>query len=71
MLIVTAHNVTSPEKGVLAREDGTADYDVWVGINQHCIWKGSVTHRRELGAAELLRMIALGMDESKLEEEKS
>jgi len=66
MLIVTATNVTheraKPGKnGVpcLARPDGTADYDVWVGINQHMIWRGSVNkHHRAKGAAALLRLIA-------------
>ena len=32
MLIVTAHNVTGD--GKFTHADGTADYDVWVGINR-------------------------------------
>lgn len=59
MLIATAHNIT-PDG---AREDGTADYDVWIGINRHCIWRGSVNgHIRATGAAVLLRLIADRMD---------
>ncbi len=66
MFIVTATNVThkrcAPGKRgepLLARKDGTADYDVWVGINQHMIWRGSVNgHKRDAGAAALLRLIA-------------
>lgn len=55
MFICTASNVTPN----LARPDGTADYDVWVGINQHLIWRGSVNgHKRDAGAAALLRLIA-------------
>lgn len=66
MFIVTAENVTSARckpgklgKAILARADGTADYDVWVGINHHLIWRGSVNgHQRAKGAATLLRLIA-------------
>lgn len=66
MLIVTATNVTRTRanKGkcgqpILAREDGTADYDVWVGINHHCLWRGEVNgHVRDVGAEVLLRLIA-------------
>ena len=66
MFIVTATNVTHERcapgrcgEPLLAREDGTADYDVWVGINQHMIWRGSVNgHKRAAGAAALLRLIA-------------
>jgi len=62
MLIVTAVNVTGD--GRLAREDGTADYDVWIGINHHhCIWRGPVKNFvRDRNAAELLREIANAMD---------
>ncbi len=61
MLIVTAENVTGDRK--LARADGTADYEVWVGINQHLIWRGSLNgHQRSAGAAKLLRLIADKMD---------
>ena len=65
MLIVTATNVTKEKrKKVLARKDGTADYDVWVGINQVCIWRGEIKcHTRDNGAAELLRRIATRMDD--------
>ena len=57
MLIVHAVNVTGD--GKLARKDGTADYDVWVGINERCIWRGSINnHRRDAGAEVLLRLIA-------------
>jgi hypothetical protein len=63
MLIVTAHNVTGD--GKLTRADGTADYDVWVGINQRCIWRGSVNgHVRKAGAGALLRLIAARMEEN-------
>jgi hypothetical protein len=59
MFIVTAHNTTD---GNGTRPDGTADYNVWVGINQDCIWKGAVTgHLRARGAAALLRKIAAQM----------
>ncbi len=61
MMIVTAHNIT--EDGKLFREDGTADYDVWVGINLNRIWGGKVDHHiRGKGAAELLRRIADAME---------
>ncbi len=49
MFIVTATNVTRDrdttnriEWNSLEREDGTADYDVSVGINDFVIWRGSV-----------------------------
>ncbi len=66
MFIVTAENVTHERANAgyygspcLAREDGTADYEVWVGINQHLIWRGSINgHTRAAGAAALLRLIA-------------
>lgn len=57
MLILTASNIT-PTDG-MARPDGTADYDCWLGINQHCIWRGQIRgHKRDAGAAALLRLIA-------------
>jgi hypothetical protein len=60
MLIVTATNITG---GNGTAEDGTADYDVWVGINQVCIWQGPIAgHVRVDGAAALLRHIATAMD---------
>lgn len=63
MLIVTATNVTP--RGVV-RKNGTADYEVWVGINQHCIWRGNIdNHIRDNGAGELLRTIANQMDAAK------
>ena len=76
MLIITATNVThsrakngNPGQPILARKDGTADYDVWVGINQHCLWKGSVNgHVRDAGAEVLLRLIADHMEEGKKRE---
>lgn len=62
MLIATAINLTPN----LQRLNGTADYDVWVGINQHCIWRGNVNnHQRDSGAAALLRRIAERMEEKK------
>lgn len=71
MLIITAQNVTvqnTPHDTrlgpKLSREDGTADYVVWVGINHHCIWQGDVRgHVRKQGASELLRLIASRMEE--------
>ena len=61
MFILTAHNVTGD--GKFSRPDGTADYDVWVGINHHMIRKGSVNgHVRSDGGAKLLRLIADRMD---------
>lgn len=60
-LIVQAVNVTGD--GKLAREDGTADYEVWVGINRNCIWRGEVKNfKRRRMAAELLREIADAME---------
>jgi len=60
MLIVTAQNVT--DGGTLADKDGKAKYDVWVGINHHCIWHGPITgHVRAQGAQALLRRIADAM----------
>ena len=48
---------------IFSRPDGTADYDVWVGINHHMIRKGSVNgHVRSDGGAKLLRLIADRMD---------
>lgn len=59
MLIATAQNITPN----LAREDGTAKYDVWVGVNQMCIWRGTVDgHVRMDGAPALLRLIAETME---------
>lgn len=64
MLIVTAVNVTGD--GKFTHADGTADYDVWVGINQRCIWRGSITgHKRDAGAQALLRLIADRMEEER------
>lgn len=64
MLIVTATNVTKVgTKRPLARKDGTSDYEVWVGINQHRIWDGPIKgHKRNAGAAVLLRLIADAME---------
>jgi len=60
MLIFTAHNVTPSG---LAREDGTADYECTLWINQTRIWSGSVNgHIRNQGAAALLRLAAERMD---------
>lgn len=59
-LILTATNVTFQARtGKLARKNGTADYDVWLGINSHRIWSGKVYgHKRAAGATALLRLIA-------------
>jgi len=63
MLILTAENITDKKKRLAVRGDGTADYDVWVGINQVCIWHGKIKrHTRQAGAAPLLRMIADEID---------
>jgi hypothetical protein len=63
MLILTAQNVTPGDDRPLARPDGTSDYEVWVGVNHHMIWRGSVNgHSRDAGAAALLRLIAAKMD---------
>lgn len=65
MLILTAVNVTRSITGdsILARPDGMADYDVWIGINQHCIWRGSIfDFKRDQQAAALLRRIADEME---------
>jgi hypothetical protein len=60
MFIVEAQNVTH---GGLTRQDGTADYQVWVGINDRCIWQGIIAnHVRKAGGAQLLRAIADKMD---------
>ena len=65
MLILTATNVTDPATRTLARADGTADYDVWAGINQHMIWRGTITgHVRSDGGAKLLRLIADAMEKN-------
>ncbi len=77
MLILTATNVTHTRaaKGkcgqpVLAREDGTADYDVWVGINHHCLFSGQLKgHARNAGAETLLRLIADKMESTRQMEE--
>lgn len=69
MLIITATNVTPLD--VLARSDGTADYDVSVGLNRRTIWRGSVNgHKRADGAATLLRLIADRMDKALANEPK-
>jgi hypothetical protein len=60
MLILTATNATV---GGLSNAEGFANYNVWVGINQHCIWRGEIRdHLRESGAAELIRRIAVAME---------
>lgn len=72
MLIVTAVNITEAsdlaDKDILSRlqdKDGKSKYDVWIGINQHCIWRGTVQdHVRDEGAAALLRHIATAMENS-------
>ncbi len=59
MLYLFVQNVTSPKVGVLAREDGTADYDVAVQINNLELAAFSVYNfPREDGWAELLARIA-------------
>ena len=69
MLILTAQNITKVKgKPAPVREDGTADYDVWIGINHVCIWKGRVIeHDRAKGASALLRLIAKQMEWEKEE----
>lgn len=74
MLILTATNITAERarpgkcgKSVLARKNGTSDYDVWVGINSHCLYHGRiVNHVRAAGAAKLLRLIADEMEVSEI-----
>jgi hypothetical protein len=59
MLILNAHNVT--ENG--EHSDGTAEYEVWVGVNGRAIWQGSIRgHVRRGGAAALLYLIAKEME---------
>ncbi len=59
MLIITAQNVTNASG---QREDGAADYAVWIGVNHRQIWAGRVDgHVRAEGAGALLRRIADGM----------
>lgn len=64
-LILIARNI-GPD---LAREDGTADYDVEVSINRKSyIWAGQINgHIREQGAAVLLRKIADAIDQHSAE----
>lgn len=65
MFILTACNITQEPNGkqVLAHSDGSAEYDVWVGINQRMIWKGTLSgHIRSHGGAALLRLIADRME---------
>lgn len=60
MMILNAVNVTP--RGLLEK-DGLSDYDVWVGINERCVWRGKIEgHVRAEGAAKLLRLIAEAMD---------
>jgi hypothetical protein len=72
MLTVMACNVTHEHcngskptgKPMLAREDGTADYEIEVCLNARVIWRGSVNgHVRDAGAGALLRLIADKIDE--------
>ena len=74
MLIVQAVNTTHERakrgqcgERVLERADGTADYDVLVGVNRRVIWKGSIkNHVRDAGAEVLLRSIADKMARAKM-----
>lgn len=60
MLILEAQNVTPGG----ADKKGYSNYRVGVWINDRPIWKGVVEgHKRDAGAAELLRHIAYFMDE--------
>ena len=60
MLILEAQNVTPGGTD----EKGYADYNVNLWINDRPIWRGRVDmHKRDAGAAELLRLIAFHMDE--------
>jgi hypothetical protein len=71
MLIVTATNVTDTENRLLSRPDGTSDYEVWIGVNHGCIWRGNVCgHVRDRGAAALLRLIADKMEAAEAEQNK-
>lgn len=57
MLILTAQNVSG-----LAEY---SNYDVWIGINDVCLWRGQVYgHQRSAGAADLLRLIASTFEEA-------
>lgn len=68
MLILTAVNVTGEDK--LEREDGTSDYEVSIYINKDVIWQGNVNnHIREMGASELLHVIAEHMESEEEEVE--
>ncbi len=64
-LIIIAQNITDPETHALVREDGTSLYDVEVSVNrERFIWCGKIdNHKRDDGAAKLLRLIADKMDE--------
>lgn len=56
MLILTAINVTT---GGTTRDGGLSDYEVYLGVGPHCIWKGALAgHIRDAGAPALLRLIA-------------
>jgi len=60
MLILEATNVTPGGED----EKGYSDYHVALWINSRPIWSGMVEgHKRDNGAAELLRQIAFFMDE--------
>ena len=64
MFIVTAVN-----KSDLAP---ISDYEVWIGINQHCIWRGMVKgHTRNEGCEALLRRIADAMENSGIHEQRT
>ena len=76
-LIILARNITDERIGTgnepldqsqlaLSRDDGTADYDVEVSINQRkYIWVGKIkNHVRVEGAPKLLRLIADAIDKA-------
>jgi hypothetical protein len=61
MLILEAQNVTPGGTD----KQGYSNYRVGVWINNRPIWMGMVDgHKRDAGAAELLRQIAFFMDEN-------
>jgi predicted Zn-ribbon and HTH transcriptional regulator len=57
VLIVTLLNVTPGDAH--QREDGSADYEAIVRVNEHVIWAGLVVgHRRDDGPEALLQLLA-------------
>ena len=67
MLVVTVVNTTHKRckngTAALADKDGLSDYAVVARINKRIFWSGAVKkHRRDFGAAVLLRLIADKME---------